>query len=132
MIRRVDNGCREEAGLKLARSDIEGVAVIGPEAPVEIDVSNCDEFRSGVAALLGAGGGRVVVDATNVGFFDSAGVSALLSMQKMIAERQGRMVIAGLNRSVEDVFRMVGFDIVFEIYSDVEQAARSFDEKPGS
>jgi hypothetical protein len=53
--------------LKLARSDIEGVAVIGPEAPVEIDISNCDEFKSGVVDLLGAGDCRVVVDATKVG-----------------------------------------------------------------
>lgn len=114
--------------MKLERHIVDGVAVIGLSESLEIDIANCDEFKTAFAALLQSGDTRVVLDATRVVFFDSAGLGALLTINKHVIEKNGRMVISGLNRAVRDLFHMVGFDVVFLTTPDVEQAIKSFKE----
>jgi anti-anti-sigma regulatory factor len=38
------------------------------------------------------------------------------------------LVITGLNRSVTEVFRMVGFDVIFRTFPDVDEASRALQE----
>jgi anti-sigma B factor antagonist len=107
--------------MRLDRQELEGVTVISVAEPLEVDVGNADEFKA--KALEAMGPARLVVlDAALVEFFDSAGMAALLSLQKRAAQRQGKMVLACLNRPVEEIFRMVGFDVVFQTYRDVPEA----------
>ena len=89
--------------------------------PLEVDLGNADEFKSKVLEAMGDTR-LVILDAARVEFFDSAGMAALLSLQKRLAIRDGKLVLAGLNRSILEIFRMVGFDVVFETYPDVPRA----------
>lgn len=109
--------------MKIDREDFADVAVIRVDESVEIDVGNADVFKNGVIAAIGDAL-RVVLDLSRVGFFDSAGMGALLSIQKRVAESGGSVVLAGLSRSVSDIFRMVGFDVVFVCVPDVQRAIR--------
>jgi anti-sigma B factor antagonist len=111
--------------MKLESSVFEGVRVLAVAEPVEVDVGNADAFKASALAALGDER-NVVLDVSLVEFFDSAGMGALLSLQKRVAERGGRIALAGVNRAVLEVFRMVGFDVVFPIYADVATAAASF------
>jgi len=111
--------------MNMKRDVIEGIAVIGPAEPVQIDINNADEFERSFAAQLTEGDRDVVLDASRVEFFDSAGMGTLLSLQKRVQQRDGRLVIAGLHRSVAEVFRMIGFDMVFAIHPDARRAAES-------
>ena len=114
--------------MKIERSETDGVVVIGPVEAVEVNFDNCDAFREGFEREVQLGDRHVVLDATRIGFFDSAGMSALLSLQKGFEKRDGELVLAGLNPSVNEVFRMVGFDVLFRTFPDVTTAAGSFDE----
>jgi anti-anti-sigma factor len=107
--------------VRVDRQDIEGVTVISVAEPVEVDIGNADEFKTRALEALGTDS-TFVLDVGRVGFFDSAGMAALLSLQKRAAQRRGKVVLACLNRPVEEVFRMVGFDVVFEVYRDVPKA----------
>ena len=53
-------------------------------------------------------------------------MAVLLSLQKLLKRQGGVLVLAGLNQQVTEVFAMVGFDVVFGTYPDVEQAVNSF------
>ena len=112
--------------MKMQRDVIDGIAVIGPAEPVQVEVNNVERFRAEFERSLEEGDRDVVLDASRVEFFDSAGMGSLLTLQKRIAERKGKLVICGLNRSVAEVFQMVGFDMIFATFPDAEQAARSF------
>ncbi len=107
--------------MRVDRQETEGVTVIVLAEPVEVDVGNADEFKSKALDAIGAAQ-RVVLDAARVDFFDSAGMAALLSLQKRTTQRQGKLVLAGLTRPVQDVFRMVGLDVVFETFPSVPEA----------
>lgn len=111
--------------MKMKRDVIDEVAVIGPAEPVQIEIDNADAFQAAFERALEESDRDVVLNATNVEFFDSAGLGSLLTLQKQVQQRGGRLVIAALNRSVAEVFRMVGFDLVFATHPDAEQAVHS-------
>lgn len=114
--------------MRVNRQELEGVTVISLAEPLEVDIGNADEFKA--KALEAMGPSRLVVlDASLVEFFDSAGMAALLSLQKRASQRQGRVVLAHLNRPVQEIFRMVGFDVVFQTFRDVPQAVAALKEK---
>ena len=107
--------------MNLGRQVLEGVTIVSVDEPLEVDVGNAEDFKE--AALRAMGDDQtVIIDASFIDFFDSAGMGALLSLQKRVAQKQGTLALAGLNRAVQDVFRMVGFDVVFVTYPDVAQA----------
>jgi anti-sigma B factor antagonist len=114
--------------MKLERRVVDGVAVIRLSEAAEIDVGSRSEFKQGFVGLLETSDRRVVFDGALVEFFDSAGMGSLLSLQKHIKERDGELVITGLNRSVTEVFRMVGFDVIFRTFPDVDEALRALQE----
>jgi anti-sigma B factor antagonist len=112
--------------MELTRTVVEDVPVIGLARKMEIDLGNFEEFKSAFRKLLGKKDRQVVLDVANVEFFDSAGMGVLLSVQKILKQRDGQLVISGLNRSVAEVFRMVGFDLVFVTFPNVDEAVQSF------
>jgi len=111
--------------VKMTREVVDGIAVIGPAEPVQIEMNNVERFEAAFARMLEEEDRDVVFDASRVEYFDSAGMGALLSLQKGVQQRKGRLVICGLNRSVAEVFRMVGFDVVFATFPDAGAASRS-------
>ena len=107
--------------MNVVSQTVGGVVVVSVDAPIEIDVGNADAFRDGAIEAIGRA--RIaVIDCGFIDFFDSAGLGALLSIQKRSAEHGGKLVLASVNRAVHDIFRMVGFDVVFMTYADLPKA----------
>ncbi len=98
-----------------------GVIVAVAEGPLEVELSNADRFRDDLLATLGDAR-LAVLDASAIEFFDSAGMGALLAVQRNLEKRGGRLALAGLSRPIQEVFRMIGFDMVFPIHPDVAAA----------
>lgn len=113
--------------MRVDRQETAGVTVIAVAEPIEIDIGNADEFKAKALEAIGTAH-RVVLDASRIEFFDSAGMAALLSLQKRTSQQKGKIVIAGLSRPVQEVFRMVGFDVVFETFRDVQEAVAAIKE----
>jgi anti-sigma B factor antagonist len=114
--------------MKIVTEKVGEVVVVSVDAPVEIDVGNADAFRDGAVEGI-EGATLAVIDCGFIDFFDSAGLGALLSIQKRMAERGGKLVLASVNRAVHDIFRMVGFDVVFLTYVDLPRALAALGAK---
>ena len=108
--------------MRIDRRDEDGVRVLTVAEPGEIDLDRVDDFRSSVIEAAGDAA-RVVLDCTLVEFFDSAGMGSLLALQKELVEkRRGAFALTGLHRNVLEVFRMVGFDVIFVYRPDLSAA----------
>lgn len=107
--------------MKMVREVIEGVTVVRLDESLEIDLANAVDFKASALDAMGESE-RVALDLSGVEFFDSAGMGALFSLQKRAAEQRGSIVLVGLQRPVMEMFRMVGFDVVFVCVPDVAKA----------
>lgn len=108
--------------MRIDRRDDDGVAVLTVAEPGEVDLDGAEAFRDSVLLAVGDAS-RVVLDCRLVEFFDSAGMASLLTIQKEIVQRRrGAFALAGLNRNVLEVFRMVGFDVIFLFHPDAATA----------
>jgi len=111
----------------LDRRQVGEIPVIALADPAEIDFNNSDRFKQAFLDLLQSDDQAVVFDGSAVQFFDSSGLGALLPIQRLLDQRGGRFVVAGLSRPVLEIFRMVGFDELIPIFDDIPSAVGSFE-----
>lgn len=65
---------------------------------------------------------HIIVDLSEVHYINSAGLRCLVGTWRKARERGGNLWLSGLNDRLSEVFSMVGFDKVFQIYPTVTMA----------
>lgn len=103
-----------------------GITVVRPGVG-RLTAVNAKAFKNDVAALIDNGAAHLVFDFKDVTFLDSSGLGALVGVLKKIGHR-GDLIVAGLNRDVEQMFRICRMDSVFTICRDVDAAIEAMAE----
>ena len=75
------------------------------------DASQADKARD----VLGQLNGDTVVDFGELDYISSAGLGVLLGAQKRLTDAGQRLILANMNRHIREIFRIAGFDRIFEI-----------------
>jgi anti-sigma B factor antagonist len=89
-----------------------------------LDQSLNPALESCLVELLDQGHRRLIIDLTEVTYINSGGLRCLVSAWRQSRSQGGDLVIFGLNKRLEEIFSLIGFDRVFTIYSTVEDAQR--------
>ena len=66
----------------------------------------------------------VILDLTELSYIGSAGLGAIVSVKRAVEARQGRIVLAGLNPLVYDLFETAGLTKYFTIFPTLEEASK--------
>lgn len=69
---------------------------------------------------------NVIIDLSNVGFVDSAGLGILVRGYTTLKNAEGEMKLAAISSKVEGVLAITKLNSVFKQYPTVEEAAKSF------
>ena len=69
---------------------------------------------------------QILVDLSEVNYINSAGLRCLVGTWRKARENGGNLSLSGLNERLREVFKMVGFDKVFQIYPTAAQAEEAF------
>jgi anti-anti-sigma factor len=94
--------------------------ILTPRA--RIDHASSEGFRDSLLAGLGPGGGVVVLDLSGVPYIASTGLRAVLVGGKQVKAQGGRLVLAGLQPSVREVFDITRFSAMFPVFPTVGEA----------
>ena len=78
-----------------------------------------------LAAVIGRGDVRLVVDLAGIEYISSMGLSAFLSAAKKTKAAKGSIALCGLNSRIRLVFEMSGFLRLFPVFPTVEEALRA-------
>jgi anti-anti-sigma factor len=78
-----------------------------------------------INAAVEAGARMILIDLTHVSFLSSSGLRALLLVRREMNERQGILMLCGLQPQVDEVFVMTGFSQVFDIYRTTSDALQA-------
>ena len=68
---------------------------------------------------------RIVLDMTEVNYVSSGGLRVLLMGAKKLKERDGEIVLFGMNQTVNEVFKLSGFEQLFSSFDSEEEATGS-------
>ena len=76
-----------------------------------LDASKSDQART----LLSSINNSCTLDFSELEYISSAGLSVLLAAQKRLNESGHSIKIINLNTHIENIFRVAGFDFVFDL-----------------
>lgn len=104
----------------IAERRIGGVLVLAPCG--RLDAHSSPEFQTRLHACVDAGEHAVLLDCAALEYLSSAGLRALLTTSKRLAERDGRLALCAAPAPIADVLRVSGFDTLFELHADADAA----------
>ena len=75
--------------------------------------------------LIRAGHTQLLIDMSQVNYINSGGLRCLVTAWRQSRAGGGDVSLCGLNTRLSQTFSMAGFDQVFQIFADQEQAQQS-------
>lgn len=78
--------------------------------------------------LLAAGRIRLVVDLSQTNYVNSGGLRVLVATWRTVRKQGGDLNLCGLNRRVQEIFEIMGFQKIFRIYRTSAEAATAMAE----
>lgn len=89
-----------------------------------------DAFGDELAAVIDTRSeSRFVIDFHGVTFMVTPAVNALLKASKQLKDRGGQLVVCGLNKNIEHVFKLMKLDRVLQIAADADAGLQSFESE---
>jgi anti-anti-sigma factor len=105
---------------ELKRSDV--ITLVG-----RIDSSNATQLDNFLKTnLVDRGHYNIVVEMSGVTYVSSAGLRALVALQREASKHRGRVVLAAPSDRVDEVMKLAGLQTLFPSYPDTTQAVGSF------
>ncbi len=90
-----------------------------------IDILSREEAKAVLLNTLSTTASTVVINLQQVPLIDSSGLSALVSGLRTAREKDKNIVLVGLNKQAEMVFRLTMMDQVFVIFPSIEEALQA-------
>ncbi len=89
-----------------------------------LDQSLNPELERSLGELLDNGHRCFIVDLSEATYINSGGLRCLVTAWRRAREQGGDLVLYGLNNRLEEIFLLVGFDRVFQIYPSFDDAQK--------
>lgn len=106
----------------------QNIWLIGLEG--RLDQSQTPQLEAVLAQLLDENGrSRLIVDLSQVSYINSGGLRCLVSGWRKARQQTGDLILCGLSSRLLEIFAMVGFDKVFQIAANVDEAQAALQEK---
>lgn len=90
-----------------------------------LDQSQTTALETQLTTLLDDGRHFLIVDLSDTSYINSGGLRCLVSAWRKARQQEGNLVLSGLNSRLQEIFTMVGFDKVFQIYPTRKAAQRA-------
>jgi anti-sigma B factor antagonist len=87
-----------------------------------LDQEQTVELEQMLMALLDQGHSRLIVDLGQTSYINSGGLRCLVSIWRRAKNSGGDLYLCSMVPRVQQVFSIVGFDKVFEIFTDCAAA----------
>lgn len=88
-----------------------------------LDLTAAGEFGNLLGAIIDSGVSKIVMDCRDLQYVSSSGLGTFVQGGKKLGT-SGKLVFAGLNRHLQDLFEMTGIANLFQICGSKEDALR--------
>lgn len=92
----------------------------------ELDISTAPRLEEEVMKLFNSCGPYCIIDLSETNYLDSSAFHVLIKCHRQALKQGGKMALAGLQPSVERIFKIAKLMELFSIFDTVEEARNSF------
>jgi anti-sigma B factor antagonist len=89
-----------------------------------LDQSQAGQLEEILQALLKEGRNQLIVDMAAVDYINSGGLRCLVTAWRMARQENGDVLLCSMTPRVYDIFKMIGFDKVFRIFPNRDEASQ--------
>lgn len=111
--------------LRMTERDVNGVTVLEIEGRIVLGEES-NSFREKVKALLAAGKKKIVLNLSNVGYIDSAGLGTLVASFHSAGSQGATLRLSNLGAKFREVLQVTKLLTVFDTYDTEAAAVQSF------
>ena len=90
--------------------------------PTEVDYGNASEISAQCEDLIEEGCATLVLDASEVQYLDSSGVSLIIRLSCALGNHAGTLRLAALSDQYQQVWRLLGLDTLLPVFPTVHAA----------
>jgi len=91
-----------------------------------LDAHTASDLERTMQETINGGCHRMVVDFTELEYISSAGLGVFMVFIESVRQEGGDIKLAAMKERVFSVFDLLGFPVLFEIYSAVDEAVAAF------
>ena len=110
--------------MKIRTQNYNDVAVV--ELQGELDSDSIELFQNTITGIIATHKTGIVLDMSDVGFIDSAGLEQLLSVRDYCNENDCQLRLAGLDETLTKILEVTRLENEFECYAELAEAVKSF------
>lgn len=81
-----------------------------------------DELKKTVASLIEQGNRKLIIDLGEVEYLNSSAIGALVSAHTSYMNRQGKMILCNINKSITNIFLVTKLSTIFTTAEKREDA----------
>jgi len=87
-----------------------------------MDAVSSPVFEKDISALIAQGENTFIINVSALEYISSAGLRSILTIAKHLKKLNGEIIFTGLQGTVEEVFKISGFQSLFKLYETDEKA----------
>jgi anti-sigma B factor antagonist len=110
--------------MKIKTQNYNDVAVV--ELQGELDSDSIELFQNTITDIVATHKTGIVLDMSDIGFIDSAGLEQLLCVRDYCSENDCQLRLAGLNETLMKILEVTRLENEFESYAELSEAVKSF------
>ncbi|MBL1083490.1 STAS domain-containing protein [Streptomyces actinomycinicus] len=90
--------------------------------PTQVDYDNASDVGARCEDLVRQGCSTLVLDASEVQYLDSSGVSMIITLSRVLDDHAGTLRLAALSDHYQQVWRLLGLDALLPVFPAVNAA----------
>jgi anti-anti-sigma factor len=90
----------------------------------KLDSGTSDSLAQRLHHMIDGGERRLVIDGEKLNYISSTGLRVLLIVAKRLKAVDGKIVLSSLKPHIHEVFEIAGFNSIFPIYGNTDQASQ--------
>jgi anti-sigma B factor antagonist len=112
---------------KVHQRDGEGVSVIDLKG--YLDAHTAPDLENAFQKLLSDRKYNIIVNCRDLSYISSAGLGVFMAFIEDVRKNNGDIKLTNMSPKVYNVFDLLGFPILYEIYKDEQEAIKRFKEQ---
>lgn len=94
-----------------------------------LDAHTAPVLENNFVDLINKNRFQIVVDFKELAYISSAGLGVFMAYVEEIRQNKGDIKLSGMSEKVYNIFDLLGFPLLYEIFNSEEEAIKKFSEK---